>query len=85
MTKGPVVNSIGPCPDQLGSAHWVAIGTAGTKCWNTRMTYRFTATIACGFDDPDQNDCLMAGRMREVLRRILAYGRPDARPRLVEL
>ncbi|MCX5008904.1 Imm10 family immunity protein [Streptomyces sp. NBC_00638] len=137
------------------------------------MTYRFTAKIACGFDDPDQDDCLMAGlaesndegafslmfmcdfdepdsqevslgmdthclvtpdqgtaygcvraveldgdvlrvtmapsslgglgltdpvveallsapaadleRMRDVLRRILAYGRPDARPRRVEL
>ncbi|GAA3771249.1 Imm10 family immunity protein [Streptomyces chiangmaiensis] len=137
------------------------------------MAYRFTAQLACGFDDPDQDDCVMAGvaesndeegfsllfmcdfgepdaqevslgmdthclvtpdqgtaygcvreveldgnvlrvtldpssldalgladpvveallhapaadvaRMREVLPRILTYGRPDARPRLVEL
>lgn len=25
------------------------------------MTYRFTALIACGLDDPDTDDCLMAG------------------------
>ncbi|MFB7220843.1 Imm10 family immunity protein [Streptomyces sp. NPDC056227] len=25
------------------------------------MTYRFTARIACGFDDPDEDDCMMAG------------------------
>ncbi|MFI0241741.1 Imm10 family immunity protein [Streptomyces sp. NPDC016845] len=25
------------------------------------MTYRFTALIACGLDDPDADDCLMAG------------------------
>ncbi|QOV41791.1 Imm10 family immunity protein [Streptomyces chromofuscus] len=25
------------------------------------MAYRFTAQIACGFDDPDQDDCVMAG------------------------
>ncbi|MFE1443500.1 Imm10 family immunity protein [Streptomyces sp. NPDC058739] len=25
------------------------------------MTYRFTARIACGFDDRDADDCLMAG------------------------
>ncbi|GAA2317491.1 Imm10 family immunity protein [Streptomyces kunmingensis] len=25
------------------------------------MTYRFTALIACGFDDPEMDDCLMAG------------------------
>ncbi|MCZ0987808.1 Imm10 family immunity protein [Streptomyces diastatochromogenes] len=137
------------------------------------MTYRFTARIACGYDDQDQDDCVMAGvaesngeeafsllfmcdfdepdsqevslgmdthclvtpdqgtaygcvreveldgdvlrvtldpssldslgltdsvietllrapaadvaRMREVLPRILAYGRPDARPKLIKL
>ncbi|MER5290718.1 Imm10 family immunity protein [Streptomyces pharetrae] len=137
------------------------------------MAYRFTARVACGLDDPDQDDCLMAGvaesdgaeafsllfmcdvaepdeqevrlgmdthclvtpdqgtaygcvrevaldgevlrvtldpssldalgladpvveavlrapsadlaRLREVLPRILAYGRPDARPRLINL
>ncbi|MFF0091652.1 Imm10 family immunity protein [Streptomyces canus] len=136
------------------------------------MTYRFTAQLACGLDDPDQDDCVIAGvaesddegafsllfmcdfnepdaqevrlgmdthclvtpdqgtaygcvrevelngellrvtldpssldalgltdpvvevslrvpaadvaRMREVLSRILAYGRPDARPRLIQ-
>ncbi len=140
---------------------------------NTRMAYRFTAQVACGFDDPERDDCVMAGvvesddeegfslffmcdfeepgeqevslemdthclvtpdqgtaygcvreaeldgevlrvtldpssldalgladpvveallrapaedvaRMREVLPRILTYGRPDARPRLVNL
>jgi hypothetical protein len=25
------------------------------------MTYRFTAHSACGFDDPDGDDCVMAG------------------------
>ncbi|MFE5005153.1 Imm10 family immunity protein [Streptomyces sp. NPDC056696] len=25
------------------------------------MTYRFTALIACGLDDPEMDDCLMAG------------------------
>jgi hypothetical protein len=25
------------------------------------MTYRFAARIACGLDDPDQDDCVMAG------------------------
>ncbi|WP_405635711.1 Imm10 family immunity protein [Streptomyces sp. NBC_00056] len=25
------------------------------------MTYRFTAPIACGLDDPDSDDCVMAG------------------------
>ncbi|WP_405686193.1 Imm10 family immunity protein [Streptomyces sp. NBC_00057] len=25
------------------------------------MTYRFTARIACGLDDPDEDDCMMAG------------------------
>ncbi|MFF4168860.1 Imm10 family immunity protein [Streptomyces sp. NPDC001744] len=25
------------------------------------MTYRFTASAACGFDDPETDDCLMAG------------------------
>ncbi|MER6115638.1 Imm10 family immunity protein [Streptomyces sp. NPDC001743] len=25
------------------------------------MAYIFTARIACGFDDPDQDDCMMAG------------------------
>ncbi|MFI9563528.1 hypothetical protein [Streptomyces rishiriensis] len=25
------------------------------------MAYRFTAQLACGFDDPDQDDCVMAG------------------------
>ncbi|MFE2086297.1 Imm10 family immunity protein [Streptomyces sp. NPDC059460] len=25
------------------------------------MTYRFTARIVCGFDDPDEDDCVMAG------------------------
>ncbi|MEU6841653.1 Imm10 family immunity protein [Streptomyces sp. NPDC046716] len=25
------------------------------------MTYRFTALIACGLDDPETDDCLMAG------------------------
>ncbi|MGW1087736.1 Imm10 family immunity protein [Streptomyces sp. NPDC002596] len=25
------------------------------------MTYRFTARIACGFDDPEEDDCMMAG------------------------
>ncbi|MEU6424065.1 Imm10 family immunity protein [Streptomyces spiralis] len=25
------------------------------------MTYRFTALMACGLDDPDMDDCLMAG------------------------
>lgn len=25
------------------------------------MTYRFTARVACGFDDPSEDDCLMAG------------------------
>ncbi|WP_181796499.1 Imm10 family immunity protein [Streptomyces sp. WELS2] len=137
------------------------------------MAYRFTAQVACGFDDPERDDCVMAGvvesddeegfslffmcdfeepgeqevslemdthclvtpdqgtaygcvreaeldgevlrvtldpssldalgladpvveallrapaedvaRMREVLPRILTYGRPDARPRLVNL
>ncbi|MEW2297004.1 Imm10 family immunity protein [Streptomyces sp. NPDC006743] len=137
------------------------------------MAYRFTAQRACGFDDPAQNDCVMAGvaesddedactllfmcgfeepdgqdvslgldthclvtpdqgtaygcvrrvelhadvlrvtldpssldalgladpvveavlrapaaevaRMREVLPRVLAYGRPDARPRVIGL
>ncbi|MZD04693.1 hypothetical protein GTW43_25660 [Streptomyces sp. SID5785] len=126
------------------------------------MTYRFTALVACGLDDPEMDDCLMAGvaesddedgfslmfmcdvdepdthclvtpdqgtaygcvrevqldddmlrvtldpesldaigltdpvveallrapaedlaRMREVLPRILQYGRPEARPRLI--
>ncbi|MGW4547336.1 Imm10 family immunity protein [Streptomyces violaceorubidus] len=137
------------------------------------MTYRFTAQVACGLDNPDEDDCVMAGvaesddgdgfsllfmcdfdgpgtqevslgmdthclvtpdqgtaygcvrevelsgdvlrvtldpaslaglgltdpvveavlrapaadlsRMREVLPRILEYGRPDARPRLIKL
>jgi hypothetical protein len=25
------------------------------------MTYRFTARVACGLDDPDEDDCMMAG------------------------
>ncbi|KUN37421.1 hypothetical protein AQJ30_17335 [Streptomyces longwoodensis] len=25
------------------------------------MTYRFTAQVACGFDDPGRDDCVMAG------------------------
>lgn len=25
------------------------------------MTYRFTARIACGLDDPEQDDCMLAG------------------------
>ncbi|GAA3616755.1 Imm10 family immunity protein [Streptomyces chitinivorans] len=25
------------------------------------MTYRFTARVACGLDDPNEDDCMMAG------------------------
>ncbi|WP_309505261.1 Imm10 family immunity protein [Streptomyces sp. KM273126] len=25
------------------------------------MTYSFTARVACGLDDPDEDDCMMAG------------------------
>lgn len=25
------------------------------------MTYRFTARVACGLDNPDEDDCMMAG------------------------
>lgn len=149
------------------------IASVDDGCYNSRMTYRFTAQFACGLDEPDQGDCAMAGvaesddeeafsllftcgfdepdaqevrlgmdthclvtpdqgtaygcvremeldgdvlrvrldpssldalgladpvveallrapmadvaRMRKVLPRILAYGRPDARPRLIKL
>ncbi|OSC65958.1 hypothetical protein B5180_30420 [Streptomyces sp. BF-3] len=72
------------------------------------MTFRFTAQLACGLDDPEEDDCTLdpaaladpglvdtvveaqlrapaadVARLREVLPRILAYGRPDAHPRFI--
>ncbi|MFF6995649.1 Imm10 family immunity protein [Streptomyces sp. NPDC008313] len=48
------------------------------------MTYRFTAQVACGLDDPDQDDCVMAGVAESddegvpSLLFMCAFDEPDA-------
>lgn len=38
-----------------------AIRSVGHGCYNGTMTYRFTARLACGLDEQDQGECVMAG------------------------
>ncbi|MFI9004932.1 Imm10 family immunity protein [Streptomyces sp. NPDC053541] len=48
------------------------------------MTYRFTALFACGLDDPEMDDCLMAGAAESgdedvfSLMFICEFDEPDA-------
>lgn len=37
------------------------IASVSDGCYNSRMAYRFTAQLACGLDEADQGDCVMAG------------------------
>ncbi|MEV4679842.1 Imm10 family immunity protein [Streptomyces kurssanovii] len=48
------------------------------------MAYRFTAHIACGFDDPEQDDCMLAGLAESddeedfSMMFMCDFGEPDA-------